>query len=226
MSDDYGLGRLPAVDERDRQYPAVRLLAAAAEPAPPARYWWPGGWWGDQGRTSQCVAYSWSHWLRAGPNTQRRHQPDPAALYRRAQQVDEWPGEEPAYEGTSVRAGAKILQADGYVASYWWAATADEVARAVLTVGPVVVGTLWFSAMFRPSPGDGWRLRPAGSVAGGHAYLLDGYNANTQLFRVKNSWGRGWGRGGFAALHAADLDALLAQDGEACLAVETTPPDA
>lgn len=218
----HGLGRLPAPDDRDNGYPVARLLAAA--PVLPAyRYWHPGAWSGDQGRTSMCVAYSWTHWLKAGPDTQRAHVPDPAPLYAEAQRVDEWPGEEPAYQGTSVRAGAKVLQARGYVGSYWWATTADEVAAAVLGVGPVVVGTDWHAGMNRPVRGDGWRMHATGPVLGGHAYLLDGYSTKTRLFRCKNSWGRGYGNRGFAWLPADTLDLLLARHGEACLAVETTP---
>ncbi len=221
MTDAHGLGRLPAPDARDEQFPMRRLLAATEITLPAWRYWWASGWTGDQGPHPYCVGYAWTHWLRGGPNTQPGLVPDPAGVYRRAQQVDEWDGED--YAGTSVRAGAKVLQGDGHVTSYWWAVNAADVATAVLSVGPVVVGTIWTAAMFTPRPEDGWRVRPEGEVVGGHAYLLDGYNTRTSMFRLKNSWGRGYGDRGFARLHLDDLHALLAADGEACLAVEATP---
>lgn len=83
------------------------------------KYWWPGGWWGDQLNTPHCVAYSWSHWLAAGPITQKTKRVsgkspiDTAYLYNEAQLVDDWPGED--YDGTSVRAGAKILKREGFI---------------------------------------------------------------------------------------------------------------
>lgn len=41
--------------------------------------------------------------------------------------------------------------------------------------------------------------RPIGF--GGHAMLVVGYNRQEQYFIVKNSWGRGWGHGGYAYFH-------------------------
>jgi C1A family cysteine protease len=45
-----------------------------------------------------------------------------------------------------------------------------------------------------PHPAD------AGDVVGGHAVLLVGYDLNSRLWRVRNSWGTGWGEGGYAWL--------------------------
>lgn len=219
MIEQYGLGRLPAADNRDGAY-AIRTLLAQAEPAPAPtkRSWFANGWWGDQLATSRCVAFAWTHWLEDGPLTQRGPTPivDPLALYARAQELDEWPGSD--YDGTSVRAGAKALQELGLIESYLWAFDAATIVDAILRVGPVVVGTDWYSGMFDPDAGG--LLHLTGGLAGGHAYVLDGANTTTGLVRVKNSWGRAWGRHGFAALRFDDLDRLIEADGEACLAVE------
>lgn len=62
----------------------------------------------DQGSESACVGYSWSRamsWLN-------RYTYNGFWLYKAAQQVDEWQGED--YEGTSVRAGGNILTAVGH----------------------------------------------------------------------------------------------------------------
>ena len=42
-----------------------------------------------------------------------------------------------------------------------------------------------------PMPGDGE------SILGGHAVLAVGYDDETQRFLVRNSWGPGWGQGGY-----------------------------
>jgi hypothetical protein len=214
-------GRRFAPDERDRPYALATLVAQAPEPTRRWRYWNANGWWGDQGGAPHCVGYAWAHWLEDGPVTHRGPAPvaDPARLYRMAQCIDEWPGED--YAGTSVRAGAKVLHAEGFIEAYLWAFDAATVIDALLTVGPVVVGTDWYGGMSDPEP-DG-RLRPDGPLQGGHAYLLDGVNLDTGRVRVKNSWGRDWGRRGFGWLDLDDLDRLIAAQGEACLAVEVRP---
>lgn len=60
----------------------------------------------NQGRTSSCVEHGITHAIYGMP--QPRHVLvawEHFELYHRAQQIDEWPGEEPSYYGTSVRAG-------------------------------------------------------------------------------------------------------------------------
>jgi len=136
-------------------------------------------------------------------------------VYRDAQVVDEWPGEN--YNGTSVRAGAKVLADRGHIGEYRWAWDLETVVRALLDVGPVVVGTNWYSGMFEPNQGI---IDISGTVAGGHAYLLNGVNRNKGMIRLKNSWGRDWGSRGHAYISFEDMDRLIKEDGEACLALE------
>lgn len=212
---DYGLGRVHIPDERDRGF-----LLAAAPPTTPevtSRFWWTGGWWGNQGDFPHCVEYSWHHWLCDGPVTQKRGPLwTPGTKYPAMQRIDEWEGE--AYDGTSVRAGAKIIRSLGYIESFLWTWDVHTLARTVLMEGPVVGGTNWYSAMFYPQASG--LIKVDGRVEGGHAYKIDGCNWNKELFRIKNSWGRGWGRNGFALISFADMDRLLREDGEACLAIE------
>jgi hypothetical protein len=46
---------------------------------------------------------------------------------------------------------------------------------------------------------------PGGSSYGGHAQVVVGYDAARVAFRVLNSWGSGWGDGGFAWIPRATL---------------------
>ena len=212
-----GLGRLPASDARDTRFRIAPLLAAVPIERD-FRYWWPGGWSGDQGNTPQCVGFAWTHWLEDGPRTRPAPGPevDPAGVYRDAQLIDEWPGED--YDGTSVRAGAKVLEARGFIREYRWAWDLDTLVRAVLTTSPVVVGTNWYYGMDTPDA-EG-RLRLTGGVAGGHAYEISGVNRRRARARMKNSWGPEWGNNGSAWIAFEDLERLILEDGEVCLAVE------
>jgi hypothetical protein len=142
----------------------------------------------------------------------------PTALYKAAQQVDEWPGED--YDGTSVRAGAKVLRGLGFVSEYRWATTVEEVALALVSTGPVVLGTRWDEPMFEPDAAG--FVHPDGKGVGGHAYLAIGVNRTLGRVRCLNSWGD-WGQGGRFWLSFSDLEELLADQGEACLAIEARP---
>jgi hypothetical protein len=211
-------GRRYSQDIRDRNYPLAAIVPATA-PGITYRYWNDNQWWGNQGPYPHCVAYAWTHWAEDGPVTHKDVPPplvDPVAVYNRAQQIDEWPGTN--YDGTSVRAGAKVLQEHGIISSYHWAWRVDEIVQTILTTGPVVVGTDWYHGMSRPD--QNYIMSLSGAVLGGHAYMLSGVNTNKRLFRVKNSWGRNWGKNGRAWISFADMGILIGAHGEACLAVE------
>lgn len=218
-------GRVPATDLRDHAY---RLPRRRPAPGVRSRTWFSGPAL-DQGNTSQCVGYSGAHWLAAGPVRNLRDVPSPEACYRAAQQHDEWPGQEPDYYGTSVRALFKVLQAQGYIGEYRWAYTAADCAAWVLSAGPMVVGTVWSSGMMDPDA-KGF-LRPTGSIEGGHAYTLIAANLDKKCpdgtkgaLRVLNSWGTDWGEKGRAWISLAEFDVLMREDGEAVTAVEVLKP--
>jgi hypothetical protein len=218
-----GLGRLPAPDVRDGRYAVPRLLAAIETRPRRYRYWNDRLAVFDQGQTSACVGYSWTHWLAAGPVTQPTGLPNPQDVYRAAQRLDEWAGE--AYDGSSVRGGARAVQALGGLGSYWWAANADEVADAVINVGPVVLGTEWLVSMFYPDTLGRLTVDTRSGSAGGHAYLVTGVNLIRGTCRIRNSWAMVWGRGGAATMRLADLDALVRGGGEACVGTELRLPE-
>lgn len=221
MEQEVKFGRIAKRDPRDAFYPIRSLLSERPVPTITHRYWSASGWWGDQGATSQCVAYAWCHWLEDGPVTHKGPAPivSPEGLYHQAKIDDDIPGEN--YEGTTVRGGATVLQNLGFIKEYRWATTVADVLESLLTLGPVVMGTDWFNGMMNPD--REFFIHPTGGVAGGHAYVLDGVDTIGGKVRVKNSWGRGWGNKGFAWMSTETLGILLSRNGEACVAIEAKP---
>lgn len=209
-----GLGRLPAADDRDGLHPMRAILPRTVEPV--TRYWRTGPVL-DQGSSSSCVGHAWRQFLASSP-TRTKAGPDAFEIYGEAQRVDEWEGEEPAYFGTSVRAGVKVLEARGHIVEYVWGLSARDVIDHIVTRGPVVLGTDWREAMFTPD-GRGF-VRIEGELAGGHAYLAYGYSVRRQAIRCVNSWGAGWGQRGRFWIAEDDIERLLRADGEACSAIE------
>lgn len=211
------LGRISVKDERDKKFLMKAVVPQQSQRT--YRYWWDGGWWGNQGNSPQCVAYAWIHWLEDGGVTQKSAPAPilhPPGLYEACQRNDEWVGEN--YDGTSVRAGAKVLKQEGFIAEYRWTWDVETLANAVLEKGPVVVGSTWYSDMFYPNSKG--LITATGSDLGGHAYVINGVNKKMELFRIKNSWGREWGKNGHAYIYFQDMQRLLDENGEAALAVE------
>ena len=210
---EYTLGRLNIPDERDRSYP-MRTLLPKAVPIGSSKTWYTRKVL-DQGSQPRCVAYAWAGWQIASPTRTYLHT-DTSWLYNEAQKVDDWPGEN--YDGTSVRAGAKVLQDLNRIGEYRWANSIIDIHQWLISRGTVVLGTSWHRSMFEPDS-KGY-IHPDGDIVGGHAYLCIGYSYSRKAFRCLNSWGPGWGQKGRFWVGWTDLQGLLADDGEACAAVE------
>ena len=217
----YTLGREHKPDDRDRKYLITdhllnnpKLLSTPIT----TRYWDDNVWWGDQGSTPQCVGYAWAHWVDDGPVLHKGAHPyvAPSVIYSNAQKLDEWPGEN--YAGASVRGGVKYLKNSGLVSNYYWGYDLNTLVNTVLNIGPVVVGTNWYYNMFFPNSSGIIKL--GGSLAGGHAYVINGVATQSKLFRIKNSWGKSWGQGGHAYISFSDMARLIGEQGEICFATE------
>lgn len=209
---DVRLDRIVQFDEESRQYP-IRTLVAAKKPR---SYTWRVNSWLDQGSEGACVGFSWSHELAGRPKeVQGVTNYTAQAVYKRAQQIDEWFGED--YEGTSVLAGAKAVQENGYMKEYRWAFGLDDLILAVGYQGPAVLGVNWYEGMYEPDA-KGF-LHVTGDIVGGHAIICNGVNIKKQYFTLHNSWGKDWGENGECKISFDDMRTLLAQYGEACIPI-------
>lgn len=225
-----GLGRLIAPDERDRSFAMAPLIAVAPVAAPQVRNWRIPGRSIDQGSTATCVGHAWRNFLRCAP-LQGERGPSPWDIYREAVKLDPWPdndaeahlpdGDRHFISGTSVRAGAKALQAAKHISNYLWAWDIDTMIQWLLTTGPVVVGTNWYDSMEEPDSRGIAKVTKEARVIGGHAYLARGANVHTELILFENSWGEEWGSRGTFYLRFSDVERLLKEEGEACTAVQS-----
>ena len=220
---DPRLDRLQDFDPRNRLFP-VMAMVSRAEAARPRSYTWKCLTWLDQGTEGACVGAAWGHELACRPAAVKGVTMDWARerVYWEAQRQDEWPGgsyegADPVYEGTSVLAGAKVVQSLGWMAEYRWAFSVPELVLAIGYAGPAVLGVSWWSDMFEPDA-EGF-VHPTGYVAGGHAILCRAVNVRTQVFTLRNSWGASWGRDGDCKVTFEDMDTILRAGGEACIPV-------
>lgn len=212
---DPRLGRVSQFDDRSRGYP-IRDLLYETQLARPRGYTWKVPVRLNQRSEPACVGFAVAQEAAARPVTVAGID-DAAGLdvYRRAQQLDEWPGD--AYPGTSVLAGMKAGVERGWYEEYRWAFGLDDVVLAVGYRGPCVLGLNWYRGMMS-TDGLGF-VRAEGDLVGGHAILCNGVSVRDRRLRLTNSWGVSFGWDGQCWISFADLDRLLREGGEAAVPV-------
>jgi C1A family cysteine protease len=113
----------------------------------------------------------------------------------------------------------KWFQAQGLVQTYVWARDVEELCQFVLTTGPALIGCNWHQDMFNPDS-KGF-IKPTGPIAGGHEFVLQGYNHKTWTLTFANSWGTSWGIKGKFRMNRTDFEALMADQGDMVAATES-----
>lgn len=205
-------GRRIQFDERSRNFPIRQIIKEAKRRS----YTWSCKEVLDQGSEGSCTGFSVAHEAIARPVVIKNVTAKIAReIYKRAQQLDEWPGED--YEGSSVLAAIKAGQEKGWYKEYRWAFSEEDLALAVGYKGPAVIGVYWYEGMMEPDRKG--LIKVEGDTLGGHAILCNGFNVKTGLYRLHNSWGWNWGISGECFISSADMARLLKEDGEACIPV-------
>ena len=169
----------------------------------------------DQGTTPACVGYGYAAWAMSAPSLNRAPI-DPYALYRFAQTLDEWPGED--YAGTSAGAGAQALAAWGRLHSYSYTAEYEVMRAWMLHRGPVLLSTPWLQGMMG-TRANGY-VTARGDLVGFH--LVECYDIRGGSVGCLNSWGDKWGKGGTFRISRPDFERLFLMGAEVVL--PTYPP--
>ena len=160
----------------------------------------------DQGREGACVGFGWGNWHNCKPKGFLNQVENTYcySYYKRAQELDPWPGT--SYEGTSVRAGAKVALERSLLDTYVWARSISELDTWLLTRGPVVCASNWYNSMDRITPSAWVPVDVNSGVRGGHCYLL--YGLKEGVYYFQNSWGDDYGDFGSFYMTVEDLKEL------------------
>jgi hypothetical protein len=221
----YQLGRHVNHDERSRLYP-FSVSPEAVGRGIGSIMWIRHVPIFDQGNLGSCTGNAAAGWLatdnelRAGlvEFTDKNglvsvlDEADAIDIYSAATVIDPWDGAYPPDDtGSDGLSVAKVLQSLGYIDVYTHGFSLDDLLLALQT-GPVLVGTNWYDHMFYPD--DRGVVTIGGNVAGGHEYLCVGIDDPQQELHFANSWGLGWGDGGYFRMSYATMTRLLSEDGD------------
>lgn len=223
----------PRPDPRNADFPIRPMLERRAAVDRSRAKAWAGPYTRlDQGAEGACVGFGWTTELMSTPIRIRPanygHATPNAmgfSIYQAAKRVDEWAGE--AYDGTSVLAGAKVVDGAGFIEEYRWCQNIDDVIDTLITAGPIVIGIPWYSSMYN-TDGD-FIVRVAGRIVGGHCLCLTGHyprikgSGGRPVTRFRQSWGASFGDNGDGYFVDDDLNHLIfgtptvRGEGEACV---------
>lgn len=137
------------------------------------------------------------------------------SLYSLATKLDPYAGDYPptdtGSDGVSV---AKALRALGLTGTYTHAFSLDALTSALM-FGPVLLGIEWLESMFTTDSNGLIVVDKSSGVAGGHELEVLGYNAETSLYEIPNSWGiDGFGIDGTGFMTASDMRDRLSHQGD------------
>jgi hypothetical protein len=224
--------RPDTLDFRDRMFEATLIEVPTERPL--AHYLKASVPILDQGREGACTGFGLAtvihYLLRTRKVVPDRGEVSPWMLYEMARRYDEWPGER--YEGSSARGAMKGWHKHGVCSNAHWTKEdchperyrvrfAEALRRPlgaylrvnhkdVISMHSAIseVGVLYATATVH----DGWdRVDRNGAIeydpekstiTGGHAFAIVAYDSDG--FWIQNSWGKGWGRGGFGHVNYDD----------------------
>ena len=210
---DPRLGRHVVHDPRSRNF------ALPSKARPTSVIAWPRvGPILDQGQLGSCTGNAAVGLLMTQPfsNGTVYSEADAVSVYSAATILDdsEIPGHYPPSDtGSAGVYVMQVLQQRGLITGYQHAFSLDA-ALAALVNGPIAVGSVWLQSMFNPDSSGTLKVKQRSGVAGGHEYVVDGYDPTKDAVRMTNSWGTSWGVQGQAWIRTDDFGWLLSQSGD------------
>jgi hypothetical protein len=214
---DPRLGRQAVHDDRSRRYALSRTVDRSTWRDKAIRLYDP--WPNPNQRVGCCTGVAKCSQMNAVGNRRKgvvlgmKHA---EAIYSDNTKIDPWPGTWPPEDtGSSGLASAKTAQAKGIGGTYRWLfGGGDEVVQTVMDGDVVSVGTWWYWDMFSGTAGrfDGKPIVTiGGGQAGGHQYVIRGYDEDRDLV-LGRCW---WGAFRDFWMKRMELDALLRDGGDA-----------
>lgn len=182
-------------------------LSGASSAAAGSAYLWREGAPLNQYDSDRCTAWAAAAAALCGmPRmTIAESQEVARRIWLRAEQLDVYPGRVDR-GATTMQGSAAALVDLGVATSIRWLSDVDDVLEA-LRRGPVVLGGPWVVGMMTPR--NDRISYGSDTMRTSHAAALTGLDPARGI-RVRNSWGRSWGRDGSAWLSVADLRKLWA----------------
>lgn len=146
---------------------------------------------------------------------------DAVRLYARSTQLDPWDGQWPPDDtGSSALYACKAAKEFAWIDRYEWILNGAQGVLAAVAGTPgkpgrcVGVGTWWYERMFSADKTT-LLVEPSGPKVGGHQWTVTGWEPRYNAFEGLCWWGPGFGHNGRFRITFNDLDALLADDGDA-----------
>lgn len=190
----------------------------------------------NQGREPSCTGFAWAARLLAEPGG------DTTATAKQGNALGSAIWKSFAGRGgmSASEAGGRYAVENGLADSFASIPDLATMAETVLNDGPVVVSVDWGNPMSNPDRRGLIHVETT-DLPGSHCLLVTGYEPahvtrparkhgrrkrparKEPCFKLRNSWGTWWGKGGDAWITARDLDRLLAVWDYGELAVAPSP---
>jgi papain like protease len=146
------------------------------------------------------------------------------ALYSAATKLDPYSGTYPPSDtGSDGLSVAKAAKAAGLISGYLHM-TSVAACQTAIKSGPFIIGSNWYDSFDNPDASGVVEISAGAQVRGGHEYECLGYDAETGMWELVNSWGDSWGVGGHFFYSDATLARLLSEDGDATSFVPLSQP--
>jgi hypothetical protein len=102
--------------------------------------------------------------------------------------------------------------------------TSVAACQTAIQAGPFIIGINWYTSFDSPDGNGLVSIAAGATVRGGHEVECIGYDAQTDLWELVNSWGTGYGVAGHFFFSSATFTQLLAEQGDATQFVPLSQP--